>query len=202
MIDPINTPEQGGISVDTAHIFPIIKRWLYSEKDIFLREIVSNASDAITKMNRLCSLGEAECTDKYKICVRVDATAGTLTVEDNGIGMSADELKRYICQIALSGALEFIDKYEGNTDSNQSSGIIGHFGLGFYSSFMIADKVEIITKSYTDSPAVHWICSDDGNYEISSSDRDERGTSVIMHVTDDEKDSLSINKIRTLLDKY
>lgn len=202
MIDPINPVEQGGISVDTAHIFPIIKRWLYSEKDIFLREIVSNASDAITKMNRLCSLGEAECSDKYRIFVKINAAAGTLTVEDNGIGMSADELKRYICQIALSGALEFIDKYEGNTDSNQSSGIIGHFGLGFYSSFMIADKVEIITKSYTDSPAVHWICSDDGSYEMSSSDREDRGTAVIMHVTEDEKDYLNADKIRSLLDKY
>ena len=202
MIDPIKNTEQGGISVDTAHIFPIIKRWLYSEKDIFLREIVSNASDAITKMNRLCSLGQTECSDKYKIFVKINEAAGTLTVEDNGIGMSADELKRYICQIALSGALEFIDKYEGNTDSNQSSGIIGHFGLGFYSSFMIADKVEIITKSYTDAPAVHWVCSDDGNYEISSSDREERGTAVIMHVNDDEKDYLNIDKIRSLLDKY
>ena len=202
MIDPINTTELGGISVDTAHIFPIIKRWLYSEKDIFLREIVSNASDAITKMNRLCSLGEAECSDKYKISVKINYDASTLTVEDNGIGMSADELKRYICQIALSGALEFIDKYEGNADNDQSSGIIGHFGLGFYSSFMVADKVEIITKSYTDAPAVHWVCSDDGNYELSSSDREERGTSIVMHITDDEKDYLNTDKIRALLDKY
>lgn len=202
MVDPINTAEQGGISVDTAHIFPIIKRWLYSEKDIFLREIVSNASDAITKMVRLCSLGETECSDKYKISVKVNAAANTLTVEDNGIGMTADELKRYICQIALSGALEFIDKYEGNTDNSQSSGIIGHFGLGFYSAFMIADKVEIITRSYTDSPAVHWICTDDGNYEMSAADREERGTSVIMHVTEDEKDYLNTDKIRALLDKY
>lgn len=202
MIDPINTTEQGGISVDTAHIFPIIKRWLYSEKDIFLREIVSNASDAITKMIRLCSLGETECSDKYKISVKINADAGTLTVEDNGIGMTAEELKRYICQIALSGALEFIDKYEGSTDNSQSSGIIGHFGLGFYSAFMISDKVEIFTRSYTNAPAVHWTCSDDGNYEISAAYREERGTAVIMHVTEDEKDYLNIDKIRALLDKY
>ena len=202
MIDPINATEQGGISVDTAHIFPIIKRWLYSEKDIFLREIVSNASDAITKMIRLCSLGETECSDKYKISVKINADVGTLTVEDNGIGMTAEELKRYICQIALSGALEFIDKYEGSTDNSQSSGIIGHFGLGFYSAFMISDKVEIFTRSYTNAPAVHWTCSDDGNYEISAADREERGTAVIMHVTEDEKDYLNIDKIRALLDKY
>ena len=202
MTDSNTTPERGGISVETAHIFPIIKRWLYSEKDIFLREIVSNASDAITKMKRLASLGEIECSDEYKIFVKVNKQAGTLTVEDNGIGMTADELRRYICQIALSGALEFIEKYEGKSDSAENNGIIGHFGLGFYSSFMIADKVELITKSYTAESAVHWICTDDGNYEITPSDKVERGTEVIMHVTDDEKDYLNIDKIRSMLDKY
>lgn len=194
--------EKGGISVETAHIFPIIKKWLYSEKDIFLREIVSNASDAITKMKRLCSLGEAECGDEYSITVRLDRNAGTLTVEDNGIGMTADELRRYICQIALSGALEFIEKYEGKSDSAETSGIIGHFGLGFYSSFMVSDKVEIITKSYTGEDAVHWVCGADGSYEISASDRTSRGTCVIMHITDDESSYLDSGKISSMLDKY
>ncbi len=198
-----NTVKKGGISVETEHIFPIIKKWLYSEKDIFLREIVSNSTDAITKMKRLCSLGETECSDEYKIFVRVDKNAKTLTVEDNGIGMTEDELERYICQIALSGALEFIEKYEGKAANEAaSSGIIGHFGLGFYSSFMVSDKVEIITKSYTSAPAVHWTCTDDGNYEIEGSDRNERGTTVIMHITDDESEYLESYKIRSILEKY
>lgn len=203
MAEQNNTTERGGISVETAHIFPIIKRWLYSEKDIFLREIVSNAADAITKMKRLCSLGQAECSDDYKITVRVDKTAGTLTVEDNGIGMSADELRRYICQIALSGALEFIQKYEGSgEDSKDNSGIIGHFGLGFYSSFMVADRVEIDTLSYSGGEAVHWSCVDDGSYEITPSERTQRGTAVIMHIAEDEKEYLSESKIRSMLEKY
>ncbi len=197
-----NVTERGGISVETAHIFPIIKRWLYSEKDIFLREIVSNASDAITKIKRLTSLGEADCSDDYKIIVRVDKNAGTLTVEDNGIGMTADELRRYICQIALSGALEFIEKYESNTDNSDTGGIIGHFGLGFYSAFMVADKVEIVTRSYTGEQPVHWSCAEDGNYEISEADKESRGTEVIMHITDDEADYLNVSKIREMLDKY
>lgn len=196
-----NATERGGISVETAHIFPIIKRWLYSEKDIFLREIVSNASDAITKLKRLVSLGQTECNDDYKIYVRVNKNAGTLSVEDNGIGMTADELRRYICQIALSGALEFIEKYEDESGNNDN-GIIGHFGLGFYSSFMVADRVEIITRSYTDEYAVHWSCTEDGSYEITSSDKLSRGTEVIMHITEDEKAYLDVSKIREMLNKY
>lgn len=203
MAEQNNITEKGGISVETAHIFPIIKRWLYSEKDIFLREIVSNAADAITKMKRLCSLGQAECSDDYKITVRVDKTAGTLTVEDNGIGMSADELRRYICQIALSGALEFIQKYEGgNEDNKENSGIIGHFGLGFYSSFMVADRVEIDTLSYAGGAPVHWSCTDDGSYEISPSERTSRGTAVIMHIAEDEAEYLDAAKVRSMLEKY
>ncbi len=203
MAEQNNITERGGISVETAHIFPIIKRWLYSEKDIFLREIVSNAADAITKMKRLCSLGQAECSDDYKITVSIDKTAGTLTVEDNGIGMTADELRRYICQIALSGALEFIQKYEGEgEDGKDSSGIIGHFGLGFYSSFMVADRVEIDTLSYSGGEAVHWNCVDDGSYEISPSERTQRGTAVIMHIAEDETEYLNEPRIREMLEKY
>ncbi len=194
----------GGISVETDHIFPIIKKWLYSDKDIFLREIVSNAADAITKMKRLCSLGQAEADgEDYKILVRVDKTAKTLVVEDNGIGMTEDELTRYICQIALSGALEFIEKYEGTpTEGSADSGIIGHFGLGFYSAFMVSEKVEIITKSYTGAPALRWVCSDNGSYEIYDSDSESRGTSVIMHIADEEAAYLEAAKVREILDKY
>lgn len=190
----------GGISVETGNIFPIIKKWLYSEKDIFLREIVSNATDAVTKMKRLRSLGHTDIEDTYKITVKLDKEAKTLSVSDNGIGMSEDELSRYICQIALSGALEFIEKYEG--ESNTENGIIGHFGLGFYSSFMVSDKVEIITKSYTDAPAIRWVCEDDGNYEIFDFDKSSRGTEVIMHITDAENEYLDSSKIRAMLDKY
>ncbi len=194
--------KRGGISVESEHIFPIIKKWLYSEKDIFLREIVSNASDAVTKLRRLESLGEVrDIGSDFKITVTVDKTAGTLTVSDNGIGMTEEELERYICQIALSGALEFINKYEDESTSAQN-GIIGHFGLGFYSSFMVSDRVEVITRSYTDAPAVHWVSTEDGQYEITNGERDERGTDVIMHISESESEYLEISKVRSMLDKY
>ena len=194
---------KGGISVDTEHIFPIIKKWLYSEKDIFLREIVSNASDAITKLKRLSSLGEYnESDENYLITVSLDEAEGTLTVTDNGIGMSEDELKKYICSIALSGAVDFIQKYENEADSSASSGIIGHFGLGFYSAFMVSSCVEIETKSYTDAPAVHWTCNEAGEYEISAGSRSEHGTSVIMHISEEEIEYLKASKIREMLNKY
>ena len=162
--------KKGGITVETEHIFPIIKRWLYSDKEIFLRELVSNACDAVTKMKRLVSLNEATSDGNYRIDVKVNEEEKTLTVSDNGLGMSEDEIDRYINQIALSGALEFIQKYEGE---NEDSGIIGHFGLGFYSAFMVADRVEIISKSFTDAPAVRWSCNELGEYEMSSADRAE-----------------------------
>ncbi len=192
----------GGISVDREHIFPIIKKWLYSEKDIFLREIVSNATDAITKLRRLSSLGVREASDEnYKITVTVDCEAGTLTVEDNGIGMTEEELTKYICNIALSGAMEFIQKYENESDGAKN-GIIGHFGLGFYSAFMVSDRVEVLTKSYTDAPAVHWSCNESGEYEIEGGDKAEQGTAVIMHISEEEKEYLSVSKIRAMLEKY
>jgi len=192
--------KKGGISVQTEHIFPVIKKWLYSEKDIFLREIVSNASDAITKLRRLESLGQYDSHgETYRIDVILDKDAKTLTVSDNGIGMTADEVDRYICQIALSGALEFVEKYEGD---NQNNGIIGHFGLGFYSAFMVSDTVEVITKSYTGAPAVHWTCSADGNYEVAGGERDNHGTSIVMHVSDAEAEYLEKFKIESILEKY
>ncbi len=194
----------GGISVDTAHIFPIIKKWLYSEKDIFLREIVSNASDAVTKLRRLESLGIREAGDeKYKITVTLDSDAGTITVSDNGIGMTEDEVDKYICSIALSGAVDFIEKYENEGSENGSkNGIIGHFGLGFYSAFMVSDRVEVETRSYTDAPAVHWSCNEGGDYEVSAGTRELHGTDVIMHISESESEYLTKSKLRAILEKY
>ena len=197
----MDNQKKGGISVDREHIFPIIKKWLYSEKDIFLREIVSNATDAITKLRRLESLGVREAIDaQYRITVTVDEAAGTLTVEDNGIGMTEEELTKYICNIALSGAVEFIQKYENESDGK--NGIIGHFGLGFYSAFMVSDRVEVVTRSYTGADAVHWDCTEGGEYEMGVGDREGQGTAVIMHISEEEKEYLSVSKIRAMLEKY
>ncbi len=194
--------KKGSISVETEHIFPIIKKWLYSEKDIFLREIVSNACDACTKLKRLYSMGEAKDIDidGFRIDVKLDRDAGTISVTDNGIGMSADEVERYINQIALSGALEFIEKYD---EGGSGDGIIGHFGLGFYSAFMVSDKVEMLTKSYTDAPAVSWECANEGNFEMTDGDADApRGTTVTMYISDEEKEYLDAYKLREILKKY
>ena len=195
--------EKGGIAVNTENIFPIIKKWLYSEKDIFLREIVSNATDAITKRKRLQSLGEAkESTAPFRVDVRLDKVAKTLTVEDNGIGMTAEELKQYICSIALSGAVDFIKQYGSDADNTAKDGIIGHFGLGFYSAFMVSDRVEIHTRSHTGAPAVHWTCTSDGDYEMEAGEREETGTEVILHIDEDEGEYLDAARIRGMLDKY
>ncbi len=194
--------QTGGISVNTENIFPVIKKWLYSEKDIFLRELVSNATDAITKLKRLQSLGETpETGEPFRVDVVLDKTAKTLTVEDNGIGMTEEELKKYICSIALSGAVDFIRKYEGSGDG-EKSGIIGHFGLGFYSAFMVSERVEIFTRSYTGAPAVHWSCDGDGAYELEAGEREKRGTEVVLHIADDETEYLDSGKIREMLRKY
>ncbi len=202
-MDQTYTPRKGDISVETAHIFPIIKKWLYSEKDIFLRELVSNAADAVTKHRRLISLGEIEDDESaYRITVTADKGASTLTVSDNGIGMTEDELIRYLGNIALSGALDFINKYESESEEGGSNGIIGHFGLGFYSAFMVADTVEVITKSYTDAPAVRWICRAAGDYELYPAERESRGTDIILHISEDEAAYLESAKLRDMLDKY
>lgn len=199
----------GGIRVEIEHIFPIIKKWLYSEKEIFLREIVSNACDAVTKLRRLSSLGEVQDLDLSgaKIRVILDKDEKTITVTDNGIGMTEDELQKYICQIALSGALDFVQKYE-NADTAAESGIIGHFGLGFYSSFMVSDTVDVLTRSYTGGPLIKWSCTEAGEYEISVDAEDEdnlidgRGTAVIMHVSEEGEEFLSASRLQEVLDKY
>ena len=201
MSDESKNVTKGGITVEAEHIFPVIKKWLYSEKEIFLREIVSNACDAVTKLRRLSSLGEVrDIDDDFRIDVRLDREAGTITVSDNGIGMTREEVERFICQIALSGAVDFISKYE-NTEGG-APGIIGHFGLGFYSAFMVSDSVELVTKSYTDAPAVRWTCSADGQYEMTDGERDSHGTSVIMHISDEESEYLEKFKIEGILDRY
>ena len=194
----------GGISVETAHIFPIIKKWLYSEKEIFLREIVSNASDAITKLKRLSSLGKYESDGApYRIDVSFNKSEKTLTVSDNGIGMTEEELEKYICNMALSGALEFVQKYEGESaEQGSQSGIIGHFGLGFYSAFMVADRVELVTASYEGTPALRWECEEDGSYTVYHDTERGRGTSVIMHINAESEEYLTEAKLREVLDKY
>ena len=193
--------ETGGISVQTSHIFPVIKKWLYSEKEIFVRYLVSNASDAVTKVKRLSSLGQYDSGDEdFKITVKLDREEKTLTVSDNGIGMNAEEVKKYICNIALSGALEFIEKYEQGDASN---GIIGHFGLGFYSAFMVVYTVEIITSSIDGSPSVHWECTDDGDYTIeSASYQRDHGTDVILHLSSEGDEYLSGRTLYNVLTKY
>ena len=195
---------RGGISVESEHLFPIIKKWLYSEKEIFLRELVSNAVDAVTKLKRLSSLGEYDAPEgeAYRIDVSFDKTAKTISISDNGIGMTEDELDRYICKVALSGALEFVEKYEGKGDEG-GSGIIGHFGLGFYSAFMVADEVEVVTKSYTDAPAVRWVCEEGGDYTVYADGIERgRGTTVILHVNSEGEEFLSEWKLREVLAKY
>ncbi|MBE6638512.1 MAG: molecular chaperone HtpG [Ruminococcaceae bacterium] len=196
-----NVKQRGGISVETSHIFPVIKKWLYSEKEIFLRELVSNACDAVTKLKRLGSLGEIEedSTD-YRVDVTLDPAEKTLTVSDNGIGMTEDEVKKYICQIALSGALDFVEKYEGGDDKN---GIIGHFGLGFYSAFMVADQVKVITRGFRSGETVTWQCDENGDYAfIESESERERGTDIILYLGKEGQEYLSSAKIKEVLEKY
>jgi len=194
--------EKGSISISSENIFPIIKKWLYSEKDIFLRELVSNASDAITKLRKLSDLGEASLPDDYKprIEVRVNKKKKTLEIADNGIGMTYDEVKKYINQIAFSGAKDFIEKYKDKADDQQ---IIGHFGLGFYSAFMVSDKVTINTLSYQPGQsAVYWESDGDTQYTMGDSDRTQIGTSVTLHISDDEKEFLEVWTVREILRKY
>ena len=194
--------ETGSISVNTSDIFPIIKKWLYSDKDIFLRELVANGNDAITKMKRLVSLGEANIApdENYYIRVILNKPEKTIKVVDNGIGMTAEEVKKYINQIAFSGAKEFLEKYK---DSDEGSQIIGHFGLGFYSAFMVSDTVEIDTLSYQEgAEAVKWISDGGAGYEMTASDHNSRGTVVTLHIADDSNEFLDKYRLRSILEKY
>lgn len=191
--------KQGTISVETENIFPIIKKFLYSEQEIFLRELVSNATDACTKLKTLAEKGEAKGEiGPLKIEVVADKTAQTITVKDTGIGMTEDEVDKYINRIAFSGAKEFVEKFKNDSPT----GIIGHFGLGFYSAFMVADTVDIISKSYTDAPAVKWTCDGSTSFSLEETDRSERGTDVVLHLNDTGKEYLEDGKIEGLLKKF
>jgi molecular chaperone HtpG len=190
----------GKINVSVENIFPLIKKFLYSDHEIFLRELISNATDATLKLKHLSSIGEAKVEyGNPMIEVKIDKKGKKLHIIDNGIGMSEGEVKKYINDIAFSGAEEFLDKYK---DADKDSGIIGHFGLGFYSSFMVADKVEIITKSYTDEPAVHWSCDGSPKFSLKKSDKKEHGTEIILSIADDSTEFLEENRIAELLRKY
>ena len=194
---------EGQISVNSKNMFPIIKKWLYSDKDIFLREIVSNGCDAIKKLESLQGIGEAQLEDGYqpKVIVTIDSEKKQLIVSDNGIGMTEDEVERYITQIAFSGAEEFLEKYKEK--SEESAGIIGHFGLGFYSAFMVSDTVEIETLSYKEgAKPVHWISAGEDSYEIEDGTRTEHGTTIIMNITEEEQEFLQESRIREILHKY
>ena len=193
--------EKGTISIHTENIFPIIKKFLYSDHEIFLRELVSNAVDATQKLQRLSSIGEfkGELGDQ-KVDIKVNKKAKTITISDNGIGMTAEEIKKYINQIAFSGATEFIEKYKDKGDESQ---IIGMFGLGFYSAFMVSEKVEIQTLSYQDgAEAALWVCDGSTSFEISKGKRKEIGTDIILHIDKDNKEFLEDYKIREILSKY
>lgn len=192
--------KQAKIRISSENMMPIIKKWLYSDKDIFLREIVSNASDAITKLKKLVDLGEAPAFDgEYKITVTVDKEAKTLTVEDNGIGMTEEEVEKYITQIAFSGAADFVSKYE----KAGGDGIIGHFGLGFYSAYMVSENIEIFTKSYReDAPAVRWMSDGNSTYTIGDCDKTTVGTKIVMHLAEGEEEFLQESVISSLLQKY
>lgn len=190
---------EGNIKISSENMMPIIKKWLYSDKDIFLREIVANGIDAITKYNKLVSMGEVEDDgQEYCIKISVDKKAKTLTVEDNGIGMTEDEVEKYITQIAFSGASDFLQKYE----KANGDGIIGHFGLGFYSVYMVSENVEIITKSYKGGAAVRWESDGNATYSIEECEKDGRGTKIIMHISPDEKEFLDESNIKRLVKKY
>ncbi len=190
----------GKINVAVENIFPLIKKFLYSDHEIFLRELISNATDATLKLKHLTSIGEAKTEYGNPIIeVKIDKEGKKLHIIDQGIGMTADEVEKYINQIAFSGAEEFLDKYK---DSAKDSGIIGHFGLGFYSAFMVADKVEIITKSYKDEPAAHWTCDGSPDFTLEPSEKTDRGTEIILHIAEDSTEFLEEHRIRELLTKY
>ncbi|MBL6607045.1 MAG: molecular chaperone HtpG [Bacteroidetes bacterium] len=192
---------KGTINVSVDNIFPLIKKFLYSDHEIFLRELISNATDATLKLKHLTSIGEAKTEyGNPNIEVKINKKKKTLHIIDQGLGMTQDEVQKYINEIAFSGAEEFLEKYKDK--KADEAGIIGHFGLGFYSAFMVASKVEIITKSYKDEPAAHWTCDGSPNYTLDVHKKTERGTEIILHISDEEKDFLEESKIRSLLVKY
>ena len=191
---------KGNINVSVENIFPLIKKFLYSDHEIFLRELISNATDATLKLKHLTSIGEASVEyGNPQIEVKIDKDGKKMHIIDQGLGMTAEEVEKYINQVAFSGAEEFLDQYK---DSAKDSGIIGHFGLGFYSAFMVAEKVEIITNSYKDEPAAHWTCDGSPEFTLEAANKSERGTEIILHIADDSTEFLEEARIRELLLKY
>jgi molecular chaperone HtpG len=190
----------GKINVAVENIFPLIKKFLYSDHEIFLRELISNATDAISKLKHFSSIGEVkgEIGDP-RIEVKIDKDNKKIHIIDQGVGMTADEVNKYINEVAFSGAEEFLEKYKDNA---KDSGIIGHFGLGFYSAFMVAEKVEIITQSHQDTPAAHWTCDGSPEYTLGEADKKGRGTEIILHIAEDSTEFLEEARIRELLNKY
>ena len=197
--------EKGSIQIDQVNMFPVIKKWLYADKDIFIREIISNGIDAITKLINISNGGQYKLPEdnKWRVDVTVDAEAKTITFSDNGIGMTEAEVKKYINQVAFSGAKEFAEKYKEYVGKNASDDIIGHFGLGFYSVFMVSEKVEINTLSFMDgAEAVKWTSETGMDYEISASDKTDRGTTITLHIADDSEEFLNVFKVREIVRKY
>ena len=192
--------KKGNINVSVENIFPLIKKFLYSDHEIFLRELISNATDATLKLKHIANIGNEKIkVGEPKIEVKIDKKGKKLHIIDQGIGMTADEIEKYINEVAFSGAEEFLEKYK---DTAKDSGIIGHFGLGFYSAFMVAKKVEIISKSYKNKPAAHWTCDGSPNYTLDKGTKKDRGTEIILHIDKDSKEFLEDNKISDLLIKY
>ena len=192
--------QKGAIRVQTENIFPIIKKFLYSDHEIFIRELISNAVDATQKLKTLSSIGEAkgELGD-LSINVKLDAAQKTITISDKGIGMTAEEVDKYINQVALSGAEEFVNKYKGQNENN----IIGKFGLGFYSSFMVSAKVEVISKSFKEgAQAVRWECDGSPEYTLEDTEKENRGTDIVLHINDDSKEFLEAYRIKSILEKF
>src|ERR1035437_2253938 len=191
--------QKGSIRVQTENIFPIIKKFLYSDHEIFIRELVSNAVDATQKLKTLSSIGEVkgEIADT-NIEIKIDKEKKTLTISDKGVGMTAEEVDKYINQVAFSSAEEFLEKYKGKNEAN----IIGHFGLGFYSSFMVSDKVEIFSKTHKEGSGVYWSCDGSPEFELYDVDYSERGTKIVLHINEDSKEFLEAGRIKGILDRF
>ena len=188
----------GSINVSADNIFPLIKKFLYSDHEVFLRELISNATDATLKLHHLVRIGEIK-TDigEPKIEVKIDKENKKIHVIDQGVGMTKEEVEKYINEVAFSGAEEFLEKYKDK--DSKDAGIIGHFGLGFYSAFMVAHKVEIFTKSWKDEPAAHWTCEGTTDYSLEEADKTDRGTEIVLHINDDDKEFLEESRISELL---
>ena len=191
--------KKGNINVSVENIFPLIKKFLYSDHEIFLRELISNATDATLKLKHIAGIGKEKIeVGEPTIEVKIDKKGKKLHIIDQGIGMTSDEIEKYINEVAFSGAEEFLEKYK---DTAKDSGIIGHFGLGFYSAFMVAEKVEIISKSYKNKPAAHWTCDGSPNFTLEESERETIGTDVILHLLDEEKEFIEPERVKSLIKK-